>query len=327
MTASALCIASHPGHIGRHGLKPLLFFRPLNVAAEAAIHNASVSETMHAMAFRKFMAHVDEIRIAKGDDLDEKVREDGAEWDAKLYNAKHDFVWKYGSDVVSLLDPRAGEAILDLGCGTGHLTAQIAESGAKVTGVDRSAEMVRAARWAYPKLEFEISDARNLPYRNQFEAVFSNATLHWIHEPELVLQEVWKALRPGGRFVAEFGGKKNIRAMQEAFDQALVELGAAKPGEVQPWYYPSVSEYSTLAEKNGFEVRLITLFDRPTGLADGAAGMKNWIVMFCAEYLAKAGEAKREEFIGRVEEILRPQYFREGQWWADYRRLRLVAYK
>lgn len=259
--------------------------------------------------------------------MTERVREASTEWNAKLYDAKHDFVWKYGSDVVSLLDPQGGERILDLGCGTGHLTAQIAESGAHVTGVDRSAEMVAAARLAYPNLKFEISDATKLAYREEFDAVFSNATLHWIHEPELVLQGVWKALRAGGRFVAEFGGKNNIRAMQDAFDRVLVELGLAKPGDVQPWYYPSVSEYSTLAEKNGFEVRLITLFDRPTGLADGAAGMRNWIVMFGADYLAKAGEERREEFLRKVEEMLRPKLFRDGQWWADYRRLRLVAYK
>src|SRR5271169_3895294 len=246
-----------------------------------------------------------------------KEKETGAEWDAKLYNAKHDFVWKYGSDVVSLLEPRTGERILDLGCGTGHLTAQIAEPGALVIGVDRSAEMVAAARLAYPNLKFEISDARNLAFREEFDAVFSNAMLHWIHEPELVLQGVWKSLRPGGRFVAELGGKGNIGAMQEAFDLALLELGAAKAGEVNPWYYPSVSEYSTLAERNGFEVRFITLFDRPTGLADGAAGLRNWIVMFGADYLAKAGEAMREEFLDRVEEILRPKLFRDGQWWGD----------
>jgi trans-aconitate 2-methyltransferase len=151
--------------------------------------------------------------------------------------------------------------------------------------------------------------------------------LHWIHEPELVFQGVWRALCKGGRFVAELGGKGNIRNMQEAFDRALVELGAGKAGEVQPWYYPSVSEYASLAEKNGFEVRFITLFDRPTGLADGTAGMRNWIAMFGADYLEKAEEARREEFLGRVEEILRPKLFRDGQWWADYRRLRLVAYR
>src|ERR1700693_5892570 len=205
------------------------------------------------------------------------TKQSNPDWNANLYDAKHAFVWKHGSDVVSLLAPQPGERILDLGCGTGHLTAQIAESGAQVTGVDQSAEMVDAARLTYPNLKFEISDARNLSLRDEFDATFSNATLHWIHEPELVLQGVWKALRTGGRFVAEFGGNRNIRAMQDAFDGALVELGAAKPGEVQPWYYPSVSEYSTLAERNGFEVRFITLFDRPTGLAGGGGGGGDWV--------------------------------------------------
>jgi trans-aconitate methyltransferase len=252
-------------------------------------------------------------------------KETNADWNANLYNAKHDFVWKFGSDLVALLDPRPDERILDLGCGTGHLTAQIAESGTQVTGVDRSAEMVAAARAAYPNLKFEICDARQLAFQEEFDAVFSNAVLHWVHQPELALQGVYRALRPGGRFVAELGGHGNIRAMQEAFDRALVEMGAAISGEVQPWYYPSVSEYSTLAEKNGLEVRLITLFDRPTGLADGEKGMRNWIAMFAGEYLAKAGDARREEFLSRVEELLRPKLFRDGQWWADYRRLRLVA--
>src|SRR5579863_3944114 len=268
-----------------------------------------------------------ESRRTEGECLSNKPPEPGTAWNANLYDSKHDFVWKYGSDVISLLDPQAGERILDLGSGTCHLTAQIAESGAQAIGTDRSAEMVHSARVAYPNLKFEVIDARNLPYRSEFDAVFSNANLHWIPEAERVLQGVWRALRPGGRFVAEFGGEKNIRAMREAFDLALAELGAAKLGEVQPWYYPSVSEYSTLAERNGFEVRLITLFDRPTGLADGVAGMRNWIKMFGAAYLAKAGEARREEFLTKVEEILRPKLFRDGQWWADYRRLRLVAYK
>jgi trans-aconitate 2-methyltransferase len=253
--------------------------------------------------------------------------ETSSTWNAGLYNAKHDFVWKYGADVVSLLEPKAGERILDLGCGTGHLAAQIAESGAIVTGVDRSAEMVAAARDAYRNVKFEVVDARNLAFREEFDAIFSNATLHWIHEPELVLQGVFRALRAGGRFVAELGGKGNIGAMQTAFDEALEEMGAAKRGEVRPWYYPSVSEYSAFAEKNGLEVRLITLFDRPTALADGAAGLRNWIVMFCGAYLEKAGDARREEFLRLVEEKLRPALFRDGQWWADYRRLRLAAYK
>lgn len=254
------------------------------------------------------------------------VNEKG-QWDAKLYEAKHGFVWKYGEDLVSLLDPRSDERILDLGCGTGHLTARIAEAGAVVTGVDQSAEMIAAARRAYPNLKFEIADARSLSFQNEFDAVFSNATLHWIHEPDAVIQGVHRTLRSGGRFVAELGGKGNIRAMQEAFDEALAEMGAAARGEVRPWYYPSVSEYASVVERNGLEVRVVTLFDRPTELADGEAGLRNWICMFATEYLERAEASGREEFIERVETKVRPKLFRDGSWWADYRRLRLVAYK
>lgn len=254
-------------------------------------------------------------------------KSDAASWNANLYDAKHGFVWKYGSDVVSLLAPEPGERILDLGCGTGHLTAQIAESGARVVGVDQSPEMVLAARAAYPKLKFEVADARELKFDQEFDAAFSNAVLHWIHEPVPVIRGVRQALRPGGRFVAEFGGKGNIRKMKQAFDDALVEMHASTAGEINPWYYPSVSEYATLLEGNGFEVRFITLFDRPTGLADGDAGLRNWIVMFGSAYLADLDAKKRETFLRKVEDKLRPDLFRDGQWWADYRRLRLVAVK
>jgi trans-aconitate 2-methyltransferase len=115
--------------------------------------------------------------------------------------------------------------------------------------------------------------------------------------------------------------------MQNAFDQALVDLHAAAQGEVSPWYFPSVSEYATLLEMNGLEVRFITLFDRPTSLADGEAGMRNWIKMFGSGYCAKLDPEMREGFIQRVEELLRPELFRDGQWWADYRRLRFAAWK
>ena len=248
-------------------------------------------------------------------------------WNANLYEAKHDFVWKYGSEVVALLSPQPGERILDLGCGTGHLTAQIAEAGARVVGVDRSQEMVQAAREAYPKLKFEVADARELTFRKEFDAVFSNAVLHWIHEPARVIQGVGRALRPGGRFVAEFGGKGNIRRIQAALNETFTQIKGTPAGEVDPWYYPSVSEYSTLVEQNGLEVRFITLFDRPTGLADGDAGLRNWIVMFCSAYLTGMDGEQRVTFLRKVENKLRPELFRDGQWWADYRRLRLVAVK
>ena len=248
-------------------------------------------------------------------------------WNANLYDTKHSFVWQYGGDLVSLLAPRPGEHILDIGCGTGHLTAQIAESGAHVVGVDQSMSMIAAAREAYPNLKFEVADARELPFQAEFDAVFSNAALHWIHEPELVIRNIWKALRPEGRFVAEFGGKGNVHKVKCALDQVLAELGGSGHQEINQWYFPSVSEYATHLEMNGFVVRFITLFDRPTLLADGEAGLRNWITMFCTEYLAALEPESRGLFLQRVEDLLRPALFREGQWCADYRRLRLVAAK
>jgi trans-aconitate methyltransferase len=259
--------------------------------------------------------------------MKEPLNERQAEWNADLYDAKHAFVWKYGAELVSLLAPQNGERILDIGCGTGHLTAQIADSGARVVGVDRSPEMVDAARKAYPDLRFEVADARDLQFHSAFDAVFSNAVLHWIREPERVIRKVENALRPGGRFVAEFGGKGNIRRMQEVFERAWTDLGDAGSVEINPWYYPSVSEYATLLEKNGFEVRFITLFDRPTPLADGEAGLRNWITMFWSDSIAKLIPEAKEAFFRRVEELLRPELFRDGQWWADYRRLRFAAWK
>jgi SAM-dependent methyltransferase len=166
-----------------------------------------------------------------------------------------------------------------------------------------------------------------LAFREEFDAVFSNAVLHWIHEPERVLQGVRRALRPGGRFVAEFGGKGNVRKIQLVLNEMLKQVKGTPVGTVNPWYYPSVSEYATLAEVNGLEVRFITLFDRPTGLADGDAGLRNWVVMFCSDYLAGMDGEKGESFLRKVEDALRPELFRDGQWWGDYRRLRLVAVK
>jgi len=255
------------------------------------------------------------------------TKQNNPDWNANLYDAKHAFVWKHGSDVVSLLAPQPDERILDLGCGTGHLTAQIAESGAHVFGVDRSQEMIATAQRSYPNLKFVIADATALPFQSEFEAVFSNATLHWVHEPERAIQGVWNALRPGGRFVAEFGGKGNIGRIQRALDRTLVDLQLSRPGEINPWYYPSVSEYATLLEQNKFEVRFMTLFDRPTALADGNDGMRNWIAMFASGYLVKVPPETREVFFQQVEGLLRPELFRDGQWWADYRRLRFVAFK
>jgi len=168
-----------------------------------------------------------------------------AKWNAGLYDDKHSFVWKMAAGLLDLLAAQPGERILDVGCGTGHLTAQIAEARAIVTGIDRSPEMVRQAQEKYPNLRFQVMDAREIVLPESFDAVFSNATLHWIAEPERVIAGIARALRIGGRFVAEFGGKGNTAQFLAAAARAWsrLEFSGAMP---HPWFYPSVAELSLI---------------------------------------------------------------------------------
>jgi trans-aconitate methyltransferase len=243
-------------------------------------------------------------------------------WDTGLYDEKHSFVWKHGASLIELLAPRPGERILDLGCGTGHLTAKLAEAGAEVVGIDASVPMVEEARRLYPQLRFEVADARDFAFDDPFDAVFSNAVLHWVKEPEKAIACVRRALKSGGRFVAEFGGRGNVQTIVTALDAAsrAVGLGAWE----HPWYYPGISEYTPLLERNGLEVTHAFLFDRPTPL-EGEEGLRRWVEMFVGSLLDRVPPDDREGFLRHVEDVARPTLYRDSQWFADYRRLRIVA--
>ena len=249
---------------------------------------------------------------------------ENAKWDAGLYDDKHSFVWKLAAGVLELLDAKPGERILDLGCGTGHLTARIAETGANVVGVDRSPEMIHQAKEKYPSLRFEVMDAREIELDGNFDGVFSNATLHWIKEPERVIAGIKKLLRPGGRFLAEFGGKGNTGELLKAIQHAWQQLGLAGPTP-RPWYYPSLAEYVGLLDQHGFEVTHATLFDRPTPLDDGARGLRNWLEMFGSAFVESLPEATLERLLVEIEHELRPKLFYDDHWIMDYRRLRVAA--
>jgi trans-aconitate methyltransferase len=226
------------------------------------------------------------------------------QWDAAGYESNDRFVWEYGKGVLSLLAPREGERILDVGCGTGHLTGQMAEAGALPHGIDASPAMIAQARQNFPKLSFQLVDASQYESGPVFDAAFSNAALHWMPDASGLVRAVARALKPGGRFVGEMGGKGNITAISIAIRSEIKN------------YFPSVSEYSEVLERNGFEVTMMTLFDRPTPLENGEKGLREWIEMF-------RGDNTRP--VEEVEAELRPRLFRDGRWVADYRRLRFVA--
>jgi SAM-dependent methyltransferase len=246
-------------------------------------------------------------------------------WNAALYQGSHAFVWEYGRDLLQLLAPRSGEKILDLGCGTGQLTAEIARTGAQVTGADNSATMIEQARHNFPQLPFELADARSLPFPQQFDAVFSNAALHWVSDPDAAAASIARTLKPGGRFVAELGGKGNNAAVLEAAFQAMADLGVPETARQTPWYFPSVSEYALVLERNGLEVTFAALFDRPTRLEGGARGLADWITMFGARLTAPLQSDLYPEFLRRLERYAAPRLFRDGVWTVDYRRLRITA--
>ena len=206
-------------------------------------------------------------------------------WNASLYDQKHSFVSEYGKSLIPLLEPQPGESILDIGCGTGHLTKAIAEAGAHVVGIDSSASMIETARTTYPDIEFLVANARNFSFPTPFDAVFSNAALHWIPEAEEVVHSIATALKPGGRFVAEFGGKGNIATIIFALQQSLREIANIEADF--GWYYPSIGEYASLLERHGLMVRMALLFDRPTKLEDGEKGLRNWLQMFRGDMLQK----------------------------------------
>jgi trans-aconitate methyltransferase len=247
------------------------------------------------------------------------------QWDAERYDEKHAFVYQKARGLVDLLAPKTGERILDLGCGTGALTAEIAARGADVLGLDQSEEMIAQAKKKYPELKFEIADARTLKFEAEFDAVFSNAVLHWIPEAEQVIRGVARAVKPGGRFVAEFGGKGNIQRLVEGFHRAFSALGMRKPEGVSPWFYPGVAEYAALLEKHGLEVREASLFDRPSVLEDGEQGLENWIRLFRQTFLEKMGEENSVRWIREVERQCRADLFKNGSWELDYRRLRISS--
>lgn len=256
----------------------------------------------------------------------EKVKNTSDFWNANLYDNKHAFVSTFGNHLIELLDPKKGERILDLGCGTGDLAKKLYDDGMDVSGVDKSENMVSQAKNKYPNIHFSVQDATDLHYVNEFDAVFSNATLHWVKPPKQALQCIYRSLKQGGRFVAEFGGKGNVQFITDGIIDQLQRYGYEKNIDLFPWYFPSVGEYSTLMEEVGFRVTFAQHFDRPTPL-DGDHGLQNWIKMFANDMFDGIPSDQKDLIIKNVEEHLRDVLYHDGNWVADYKRIRIIGIK
>ncbi len=245
-------------------------------------------------------------------------------WNPSHYDRAGAFVPKLAADLVGLLAPKPGEHVLDLGCGTGDLTAEIAGGGASVLGFDASPEMLSEARRKHPSLSFNQGDGQELGFEREFDAVFSNATLHWMPRADAVAAGVARALRPGGRFVAEFGGARCVQTVRHAVRDELLARGIAGHGSPD-WYFPTVPQYCRVLEQAGLFVHSALWFERPTRL-EGSAGLGNWLELFCLPLLRALGE-RRSEVVSGVERRCAGALFRDGSWWLDYTRLRVVATK
>ncbi len=241
-------------------------------------------------------------------------------WSAERYAQAAHFVPALGAPVLELLAAKPGEHILDLGCGDGVLTEKIAAAGAVVVGVDAAPDMIAACRAR--GLDARVVAGQNLAFDSAFDAVFSNAALHWMRPPEAVLAGVHRALKPGGRFVAEMGGHNNTAAIMVALRAVLARRGVEWQA-LSPWWFPSAAAYRARLEAAGFAVEEIAIIPRPTPLA---AGLEAWLDAFTDDFFGALQPPERATARAETVELLRPILMDEtGTWIADYVRLRFRA--
>jgi trans-aconitate methyltransferase len=243
-------------------------------------------------------------------------------WNPQTYATNARFVSDLGEPLLQLLEPQLGDLILDLGCGDGALTEKIAGYGCAVVGVDSSFPQLKVAK--DHGLKVAVMDGHQLSFRRQFDAVFSNAALHWMKQPELVVTGVASFLKPAGRFIGEFGGKGNVERIRSALHAGL-RRQAIDPTPIDPWYYPSPEEYSELLSKAGFIVTYIELIPRPTKLP---GDILDWLEIFAQPFTRALGQPQRKGFLKEVRnELATCLRDGDGNWIADYVRLRFKAIK
>ncbi len=248
-------------------------------------------------------------------------------WDPKLYSEKHAFVFHYGQSLIDLLAPKPKERILDLGCGSGQLTANIREVTKYVIGMDLSLDMIKEAKENYPFIPFVLGDGADFLFDEPFDAIFSNATLHWITQYREVIECMYDNLKEGGRIVLEFGGKGNVRSIIDQLRDSLKSRGYTMQAAKQVWYFPTISEYTMALEAAGFQVSFAQNYSSPTELADASTGIKDWISMFGQDFFIEVSDEDIEAIKMEVQKKLKKKLFRNGKWYADYKRIRIKAEK
>lgn len=245
-------------------------------------------------------------------------------WEPDDYAKNAAFVPALGAPVLALLDPKPGERILDLGCGDGVLTENLIAAGAHVSGVDASDTMIEAARAR--GIDAYVTDGQSLAFQGEFDAVFSNAALHWMLDGAAVARGVFRALKPGGRFVGEMGGQGNIAILRAGLRAELLRRGYKVPKEDQQWY-PGIAEFSSVYEAAGFVDIRAELIPRPTPLPAGIAG---WLKTFRTGFMDHAAvpDGQQGEVARAVEQSLESKLRKpDGTWEADYVRLRFMMRK
>jgi trans-aconitate methyltransferase len=260
--------------------------------------------------------------------MNETIETNAGGWDAGDYERNARFVSDYGTKLLGWLAPCSDEMILDIGCGDGAITARIAASGAQVVGLDGSAEMVAAARKR--GLNVDMADAQRLDkipgMGNMFDAVFSNAALHWMRDdPQAVIEAVHACLRPGGRFVAEMGAAGNVAPIVAAL-RAEADARGLDPDALDPWYFPTETAYLDRLATAGFHIERSHCFERPTQLP---GDISDWLTTLARPFTTAFGEgAERAAYIAAVRERLANELpHHDGQWIAPYVRLRFIARK
>jgi trans-aconitate methyltransferase len=248
-------------------------------------------------------------------------------WNAHLYDTSLKYVADYGKELVALLNPKKDERILDLGCGTGDLTIEIAQKGAHVIGLDNSETMLRRAREKYPKIEFMQGDAIDFKLEEPVDAVFSNAVLHWVTQQEMAVKNIYASLKKGGRFVAELGGKGNVHKIIESIQNVIAQAGYKTVDFNHVFYFPSIGDYATLLEKTGFQVEASYLFERPTLILNGEAGFRDWVNVFGILFFQNVPSNKKDELIAKAVEGMMKSLEKDDRYFADYVRLRVLASK